>query len=414
MLFTPQTTKKSISFLAIVGLSILASCTKPGGNSTADGNKDAKVEGAAATNAAQTGATDDAIKIGEVGSMTGSEATFGISTHQGIELAIKEANDAGGINGKKLQVISLDDQGKPEEAATAVTKLITQDKVIAILGEVASSRSLAMAPIAQQYKVPMLSPSSTNPKVTEQGDHIFRVCFIDPFQGSVMAKFAFETLKVKKVAIIRDVKSDYSVGLADFFTQTFTKIGGTIVGDTSYSSNDTDFKSQLTQLRGKSPEAIFIPGYYTEVGLIARQARELGIKVPLLGGDGWDSPKLTEIGAKAIEGSYFSNHYSAEDKSPQVQDFVKKFQTAYNVVPDGLAAMGYDAALVLINAMKVSAKPGVAVTSADIRNALAATKDFQAVTGKITIDENRNAVKAAVVLKVEAGGAYKYQTTVNP
>jgi branched-chain amino acid transport system substrate-binding protein len=229
------------------------------------------------------------IKIGEVGSMTGSEATFGISTHEGLQLAIKEQNAKGGIKGKKIELISLDDQGKPEEAAVATTKLITQDKVAAIVGEVASSRSLAMAPIAQKNKIPMVSPSSTNPKVTEVGDYIFRVCFIDPFQGAVMAKFASETLKAKKVAILRDVKSDYSVGLSNFFAEAFKNTGGEIVVDQSYSSGEVDFNSQLTSIRAKKPDAIFVPGYYTEVGLIAKQARKLGIKVPLLGGDGWDS-----------------------------------------------------------------------------------------------------------------------------
>ncbi len=354
-------------------------------------------------------AIDSEIVIGEVGSMTGSEATFGTSTHNGIELAVKQINAVGGVKGKKLRIVSLDDQGKPEEAATAVTKLITQDKVTAILGEVASSRSLAMAPIAQQYKIPMITPSSTNPKVTEQGDHIFRVCFIDPFQGTVMAKFALETLKLKKVAILRDVKNDYSVGLADYFTETFKKGGGEIVVDQSYSAGESDFKSQLTAIRGKAPEAIFVPGYYTEVGLIARQAKELQINAPLLGGDGWDSPKLKEIGQDAINGSYFSNHYSEEDKSPNVQDFISKYKEAFGVVPDGLAAMGYDAAKVLADAM--TRAPSLA--SKDIRDAIAATKDYSGVTGKITIDAMRNAVKSAVVLKVD-GGVFKYQTTINP
>lgn len=377
------------SILLLISAFPLAGCTK----------KDANTGGAP---------TGDVIKIGEVGSMTGSEATFGTSTHNGIELAIREANASGGVKGKKLEVISLDDQGKPDEAATAVTKLITQDKVIAILGEVASSRSLAMAPIAQNYKIPMITPSSTNPKVTEQGDYIFRVCFIDPFQGQVMAKFAL-TNNIKKVAILRDVKNDYSVGLADYFTETFKAGGGEIVLDQSYQSGDIDFKSQLTAIRTKSPEAIFVPGYYTEVGLIARQTRELGIKAPLLGGDGWDSPKLTEIGGKAIEGSFFSNHYSSEDRSPHVQEFITKFKQAYGVIPDGLAAMGYDAALVLIDAMKRA--PDLSTTA--IRNAIAATKDFQGVTGKITINEKRDAVKSAVVLKV-SGNQFTYQTTINP
>jgi branched-chain amino acid transport system substrate-binding protein len=355
--------------------------------------------------------TSDAstIKLGEVGSMTGSEATFGISTHNGITLAIEQINAKGGIKGKKLEVITLDDQGKPEEAATAATKLITQEKVMAILGEVASSRSLAMAPIAQANGVIMMTPSSTNPRVTEAGDHIFRVCFIDPFQGTVMARFASDTLKVKRVAILRDVKNDYSMGLANFFKETYTKSGGEIVIDQSYSAGDMDFKAQLTAIRTKNPEAIFVPGYYTEVGLIARQARELGIKAPLMGGDGWDSPKLKEIGGKAIEGSYFSNHYSEEDQSPRVKDFIAQYKAKFNVVPDGLAAMGYDAVLVLTDAMTKAPT----LTTKDIRDTLAKTQNFAGVTGVLSLNEKRDAVKSAVVLKVE-NGSFKYQTTVNP
>ncbi len=349
------------------------------------------------------------IRIGEVGSMTGSEATFGASTHQGIELAVKEINAAGGIQGRPLELFLVDDQSKPDEAATGITKLISQDKVLAVLGEVASSRSMAMAAIAQDSKIPMITPSSTNPKVTEQGDYIFRVCFIDPFQGQVMAKFALSDLKAKRVAILRDIKSDYSAGLSQFFAEAFQKGGGKIVLEESYSSGDMDFKSQLTAIRTTKPDAILVPGYYTEVGLIARQARELGISVPLLGGDGWDSPKLAEIGGKAIENSYFSNHYTNENKDPAIQNFITKFKSSYGTVPDGLAAMGYDAAMILADSMKRAKS----LSPADIRNALATTKDFPGVTGKITIDAKRNAIKSAVVLKVE-NGYFKYQTTVNP
>lgn len=384
--------KRIISLAAVAGLALSIACTK-------------KTETAGTTEAAS-----DEIVVGEVLSMTGSEATFGSSTNSGTKLAIEEINAAGGIKGKKVRVITLDNQGKPEEAATAVTKLITQNKVIAILGEVASSRSLAMAPIAQQYHIPMVSPSSTNPKVTEVGDNIFRVCFIDPFQGKVMAKFAWETQKYKKVAVLRDVKNDYSVGLADVFIEEFKKMGGTIVIDQSYSAGDIDFKAQLTAIKAKAPEAIFVPGYYTDVGLIALQAKkDVGLKVPLLGGDGWDSPKLTEVAGDSLSGSFFSNHYSTEDKSPLVQDFIKRFKDKFQVVPDGLAAMGYDAAKVLFDAM------GRANTlaSTDIRAALASTRDFPGVTGKITMDDKRNPVKPAVVIKI-AGKEFKYQSTVNP
>ncbi len=349
------------------------------------------------------------IRIGEFGSLTGAQATFGISTDNGIKLAVDEINAAGGINGKTLKVISYDDEGKPEEAAVVVTKLITQDKAQFILGEVASSLSLAAAPIAQQNKVPLISPSSTNPKVTQVGDYIFRVCFIDPFQGQVMADFAMNNLKAKTAVILRDQKSDYSMGLADFFVKRFKEKGGTILLDQSYVAGDIDFKSQLTSIREQKPDVIFVPGYYTEVGLIAKQARELGIMAPLLGGDGWDSSKLYEIGGAALDGCYFSSHYSPESKDPKVQDFVKRYQAKYGQVPDALATLGYDSVGVLAAALK-SAK---SLSGADVRDALAATKNYPGVTGNISLDANRDAVKPAVVLKI-SGNKASYVTTVNP
>jgi len=355
------------------------------------------------------GPKGETIPVGEVGSFTGDTATFGISTHQGIELATKELNAAGGVLGKQVEIIKYDNQGKEEEAATATNRLITQHNVVAVLGEVASKRSIAMAPIAQRNKVPMISPSSTNPEVTTKGDYIFRVCFIDPFQGAVMARFAFNELKARNVAILRDVGQDYSVGLANAFEKTFKELGGKIVVDQSYTEKDVDFKAQLTSIRGYKPDAIFVPGYYTQAGLIARQAKELGLKMPLMGGDGWDSPKLFEIGGKALEGSYISNHYSPDNTSEVVQNFIRKFKEAYGVIPDGLAAQGYDAALVLFDAIKRANT----TESQALRDALAATKDFQGVTGLITIDENRNASKSAVVLKVE-GGAFKFVSSMSP
>ncbi|MEZ0392307.1 MAG: ABC transporter substrate-binding protein [Pseudobdellovibrionaceae bacterium] len=369
--------------VALVVLPFLASCTKKNA-----GNE---------------------IVIGHYGSMTGSEATFGQSTDEGIRLAIDEINATGGIKGKKIKLITMDDQGKAEEAASVVTRLIEQEKVVALLGEVASSRSLAAAPIAQAKKVPMLTPSSTNPKVTEVGDFIFRACFIDPFQGTVMAKFASENLKAKKVAILRDVKSDYSVGLADFFAAKFKELGGEIVADVSYQGSDVDFKAQLTQIKSKNPDALFIPGYYTEVGLIARQARELGIKSTLMGGDGWDSPKLSEIGKEAVNGAYFSNHYSTESKEPAAIDFMNKFKAKYNKQPDGLSSVAYDATKMLIKAIEASPE----IKASAIRDQLAAVKEFQGATGKITIDDKRNAVKSAVVVQVD-GSNNKYVTTINP
>jgi branched-chain amino acid transport system substrate-binding protein len=355
------------------------------------------------------GRTSDEIVIGEYGSLTGTTATFGISTDNGAKMAFDEINKAGGVLGKKLKILVEDDQSKPEEAATAVTKLINQNHVVAMIGEVSSSRSLAAAPVCQANAVPMVSPSSTNPRVTQIGDYIFRVCFIDPFQGSVMAKFAANTLKAKRVAILVDVRNDYSVGLQTFFRENFRQLGGQIVAEQSYSEGDSDFHAQLTQIKAVNPEAIYVPGYYTEVGTIARQARELGITAPLLGGDGWDSPKLFEIGGDALNGCYLSNHYSVDDPSPAVQKFVGDYKARYKQTPDALAALGYDAAKILADAMS---RAGSA-EGAKVRDALAATKDFPGVTGKITINKDRNAVKPAVVLKVE-NGKFVYVETVSP
>jgi len=255
----------------------------------------------------------------------------------------------------------------------------------------------------------MITPSSTNPKVTQVGDYIFRVCYIDEFQGLVMAKFAANSLKLKKVAILKDLKNDYSVGLSKVFAEEFAKLGGTIVGEQSYSEGESDFRAQLTQLKSLAPEGIYTPGYYTDVGTVARQAKDLGLKVPLLGGDGWDSPKLTEIGGEALNGSYFSNHYSADDPNPVIQKFVGDYKKKFGEVPDGLAALGYDAAKILFDAM---GRAGSA-EEAKVRDALAATRDFPGVTGRITIDKDRNAVKPAVILKIE-GGKYVYVETIKP
>lgn len=356
-----------------------------------------------------SGVTATEIRIGQFGSMTGGEATFGQSTDKGIRLVIDAKNAAGGIKGRKIVLITEDNQGKPEEAAAVVKKLITQDGVVAILGEVASTRSLAAAPIAQQYKIPMVSPSSTNPKVTQVGDYIFRVCFIDPFQGPVMAKFAYENLKLKSVAVLKDLKSDYSLGLSEFFVKKFKELGGSVVAEQTFQTGDSDFKAQLTQIRGKNPDAIFIPAYYTEVGLIARQARQLGIKAVLLGGDGWDSPKLFEIGQAAISGAYFSNHYATESPVAATQAFIKDYKAKFNETPDGLAAAGYDAARILVDAMEKAPE----LTPQAIRDQLAKTVDFDGATGKITINAERNADKEAFIVKVE-GGTLKFVTLLKP
>ncbi|HEX5034296.1 MAG TPA: ABC transporter substrate-binding protein [bacterium] len=352
---------------------------------------------------------ENVLTLGEFASLTGTTATFGQSMNEGIQLALEELNKSGGLLGKQVEIIVEDDQSRPEEARTAAVKLIKQDQVIALIGEVASSRSLAAAPEAQKSKIPMISPASTNPKVTEVGDYIFRACFVDTFQGSSMARFAFEDLGLRKVAILYDIKNDYSVGLTEFFEKTFKELGGEIVDKQSYSEGDIEFRAQLTTIKSKEPQAIYVPGYYTEVGLIARQARDLGINVPLMGGDGWDSPKTLEIGGTTVEGSYFSNHYATDDPTPIVQDFIKKYQSHYNKVPDAMAVLGYDAANIMFDAIKRANS----TEGPKIRDALAATSGLQGVTGSITIDANRNANKRIVILKIE-GGKVKFHKALEP
>jgi branched-chain amino acid transport system substrate-binding protein len=360
------------------------------------------------SNCNKGGGDENTINIGEVAAMTGNTATFGQSSHNGTQMAIDEANAAGGLLGKQLKLITEDDQSKQGEAGIVAKKLISRSKVSALLGEVASGRSLEMAPIAQAAGVPMISPASTNPKVTEAGDHIFRVCFIDPFQGTVMAKFALSK-GWKKVAILTDSKQDYSVGLTEFFKKYYTANGGTITGEQSYGSGDKDFKAQLTAIKAGAPDAIFASGYYNEVALVAKQARELGITAPLLGGDGWDSASLIEVGGKAMEGCYYSNHFSNEDQSPAIQEFVKKYEAKHGAKPDAMAALGYDSAKILLDAIKRAGS----VEGKALRDAIAATKDYPGITGKITLDENRNANKPAVILMVKDGKVV-YTETIAP
>jgi branched-chain amino acid transport system substrate-binding protein len=371
------------------------------------------------------------IKVGVYGSMTGTTATFGKSTLNGVQLATDELNAAGGVGGKLIDLIPEDDQSKAEEAATAVQKLIAQDRVVALLGEVASSRSLAAAPIAQQNQVPMISPSSTNPEVTLKGDYIFRTCFIDPFQGTVMARFAAQNLGLKRVAILKDVKNDYSVGLAQYFTQEFTQNqGGSITGEQAYNEGDSDFRSQLTALKGNNPEAIFVPGYYTEVGLIARQARELGITVPLLGGDGWVSDQLLTIGGEALNGCYYSNHFAPDSPDSALQGFIRRYKEKYGADPDAIAGLAYDAARLLYDSMlrlhaadpqafeALDASHGADAAAqkaarAKLRDFINDVKDFPGITGVINFDANRNPVKSAVVIKIE-DGKEKFAARIEP
>jgi branched-chain amino acid transport system substrate-binding protein len=348
------------------------------------------------------GGGGDKVRIGVFMSLTGDTANFGISSTNGIKMAADEVNKAGGINGKQIELLVQDDRSDASEAATIVTKFVTQDQVHAILGEVASSRSIAAAPIAQNAKIPMLTPSSTNPEVTKKGDFIFRSCFIDPVQGAAIAQFGAKTLGAKRAALMVDRKQDYSTGLEKVIRDVFTRLGGQIVLTQSYQSGDQDFNAQITDIKGANPEIIFLPGYYGDVGLFAKQARDKGLTVPILGGDGWDSPSLYQIGGAALNGCYFSNHYSPDDADPLVQKFVSDYKSRYGTVPDALAATAYDAARIMFDAIKRANS----LEGSAIRDALAATKEFPGVTGKVTFNENRDAVKPIVMIKIQEGGKF--------
>lgn len=365
-------------------------------------------DGQSGSSGSSGGGTGD-IVVGHYASMTGDTAHFGQDTDKAVRLAVEEANAQGGIKGRHIKLVTLDTRGDATEAANAVTRLIDVEHATALLGEVASTLSLAGGRVAQRRGIPMISPSSTNPAVTAIGSNVFRVCFIDPFQGTVMAKFARENLHLTRVAIIKDVRNDYSIGLADNFRRAFTQRGGQIVGEQSYSAGDTDFSAQLTAIRDSGAEAIFVPGYYAEVGAIARTKQRLGINVPLLGGDGWDAPDLFRIGGDALDGSFYSNHFAPDAASDRARRFIQAFQRKYGSEPTGLGALGYDAALVLFDAMRRAPQ----LTPAAIRTAIAGTRNFEGVTGRITINAQRDADKSAVVLRIRGGHAV-YETTIQP
>jgi branched-chain amino acid transport system substrate-binding protein len=348
------------------------------------------------------------IVIGEVASLTGSTADWGIAQNDGVKMAVEDINAAGGLLGKKVKLVTEDDQSKPGEAATVAKKLVAREKVVGMLGEISSSKSLEMAAICQEAGVPMISPGSTSTKVTEAKDFIFRVCFIDPFQGTVMAKFSLSK-GWKNMAVLTDVKEDYSVGLSQHFKEYYTKNGGTVGIEQSFSKGDKDFKAQLTAIKAANVDAIFLPGYYTEIGLIAKQARELGITVPMCGGDGWDNASLVKVAGSAVDGCFFSNHFSTEDKAESIQNFVKKYEAARGTKPSTFVALGYDAAMLLFHGIKTAGT----TDGKAVRDVLAKTKDFPAITGKITLDENRNATKAAVILAIDKGEV-KYVESVLP
>jgi branched-chain amino acid transport system substrate-binding protein len=352
------------------------------------------------------------IVVGFYGSLTGDGASFGQSSRQGTELAVDEVNGAGGLlGGRRIRLLVEDDQSRPDEASNAVTKLITQDRVVAVLGEVASRRTLAAAPVAQRYQVPLITPASTNEKVTAVGDYVFRVCFIDPFQGQVLATFAYNDLKARRVAILTDIQQDYSVGLSESISQHFTKAGGTVLPAVSYSSGDADFRAVLTQIRAQRPDAIFATGYYSEAAIIVRQARELGMTMPILGGDGWVGEPLRN-GREALKNTYISNHYSADNPAPVVQNFVKTYRQRFGSEPDSIAALSYDAVKVLADAITRAGS----TDGPKVQAALAAT-DVAGVTGQLKMNAKRDVDKPAVIQEVTyANGEVKfvYRATINP
>lgn len=360
------------------------------------------------------GATTDTgdILVGLYGSLTGDGASFGQSSLAGTQIAVDEINAAGGLlGGRRISLLVEDDQSRPEEAANAVTKLITRDRVVALLGEVASRRSLAAAPVAQRYQVPMITSASTNERVTEVGDYIFRVCFIDPFQGRVLARFAFDELKARRVAILRDIQQDYSVGLTDSIVRNFTEFGGTVLDPVSYSTGDADFRAILTQVRSQKPDVMFVTGYYPEVSIIVRQARELGMKMPLLGGDGWVGDSL-QNGREALNGTYLSDHYAADNPDPVVQNFVKTYRSRFNAEPDSMAALAYDAVKVLADAITRARS----TEGPRLRDALAQA-DVPGVTGRLRMNAQRNVDKPAVIMELKyANGQldFVYRSTVQP
>jgi len=349
------------------------------------------------------------IKIGEFASMTGKEATFGQFAHQGTLLAIEETNAAGGVLGRKLELLLEDNQSKPGESATIVKKFISRDKVVAVLGEIVSSRTLEAAPICQNAKIPLVSPGATAPEVTTKGDYIFRACFIDPFVGTIMAKFMLADLKIRRAAILSSVSSAQSVGLAKFFRERFVAGGGTVVLEQKFSEGDKDFRAQLTAIKAAGIEGIFVPAYYTEAALICKQARDLGLTVPFVGTDGWESAELIKIGGASVEGVYIGTHYSPENRAPHVVAFNDRFQKRWGGPSNALSALGYDSAMMLIDAIR---RAGT-TDGPKLRDALAATKNFPGVAGTISLDAQRNPTKSAVVLTVK-NGKFTFHQDVQP
>ena len=350
------------------------------------------------------------VRLGAFMSLSGDTSQYGLSALNGIRMAVEEANAAGGVKGMRVDLVVRDTRSDAVETSFVVERLAREEQVHALIGEVVSSRSLAAARVAQRERVPMLTPSATSPELTSVGDYVFRSCYTDTFQGVALARFAVESLGALNAALLVDRDQRYSVELARLFREDFERRGGKVVAEQGYLDGESDFSVQLAEVGAAQPDVIFIPGYYTEVGLLARQARTLGINAPLVGGDGWDSPRLVQYGGQAIAGGYFTTHFSAEDPDPQVQRFVADYRRLYGSAPDSFSATAYDAARIVLAAVERAPT----LERAAVRDALAATTDFPGVTGAVTFDGERNALKHIVVVRIGEDGRQKVEAHVTP
>ncbi|MGZ8449525.1 MAG: ABC transporter substrate-binding protein [Candidatus Deferrimicrobiaceae bacterium] len=353
------------------------------------------------------------IKIGLITPLSGDVKTFGESVRNAFGIAVEEANAKGGVAGRKITTFIVDDKNDPTEASNAANLLINQHGVQAIVGSVTSKTTIPVSDLAQSYRIPTITGTATNPKVTvadgKRKDYMFRACYTDSFQGTVMAKFARDTLRAANGAVLYDASNDYSKGIAEVFRDAFLRMGGKVVAYESYGKDDVDFSALLTKVKAAQPEVLFLPDYYNKVGLIAKQAKETKLNVTLIGPDGWDSPELVKVAGDALEGGYFSNHYSPEDTRPEVVNWVKKYKEKFQQTPDALGTLAYDATNMLLEAIRKanSIDPG------KIRDALASLSGFEGVTGKFTMDENGDPIKSAVILRIQ-GGKQKFLQVVNP
>jgi branched-chain amino acid transport system substrate-binding protein len=353
---------------------------------------------------------DERVRLGAFMALTGDTAQYGISALNGLRMAVEEANASGGVGGRRVELIIQDTRSDASETEVVVRRLAQESRVHALVGEVVSSRSLAAARVAQAEGVPMLTPSATSPEVTAVGDYVFRSCYTDTFQGAALAHFAIGNLSALRAALLVDRDQRYSVELARLIREEFERQGGKVVAEQDYHDGAADFSVQLAEVGTTQPDVIFIPGYYLEAGLLARQARDVGIDVPLVGGDGWDSPRLYEIGGQALSGDFFSTHFSAEDTDPQVQRFVADYRRLFTTTPDSFAATAYDAARIMLAAVARAST----LERRAIRDALAATRDFPGVTGTVTFNAERNALKPVVVVRIGDSGRQTVESHVTP